>query len=551
MQARLDGIGHVLRDRLLAVPPYQRSYTWTDEEVTLFIRDLQAAQGALEPTYFIGTIVVTPGADNRLTVIDGQQRLATTALLFDAISRAFRDAGDEHRASVIESQYVASRSLLTNELEARLLLNDEDQAFFSSLILNDVAPPAERQSHRRLTRANILLHEAVAAEIERSGSHWQDAMLRWVSFLDTQVQVILVIADNDADAFLLFETLNDRGVDLTVADLLKNHLFGLARASLGEVEQPWLAAVENLDTEEDKTFTTFVRHYWSSIQGATREKELYRSLKRYVRSAEQAVELATGLEQASVQYAALATPNHPYWRRVSPGARDAVGILLSLGLEQNRPLMLAAMASFDDDELGRLVEGLLSWSVRGLIVGGIGGGTTERYYADAAVSIRKGNIRTTEDVLEAIRPIVPGDEEFRGNFEAAGVYRTNTGLYLLLALERALQETPRPAFMSAADRSGVHVEAVLPRGASPDDWPGWQPSDVSALTRRLGNFVLLPEGSRLVGRSWDERRLAVQAADAYAVNRSAANAEAWVPDTVRGRQTELAARAPDVWPSLP
>ena len=370
MYSRLDGIGHVLRDRPLEVPPYQRSYTWTDEEVSLFIGDLQASQGALEASYFIGTIVVTPSGGNRLVVIDGQQRLATTVMLFAAISKAFHDAGDEHRASVIESQYVASRSLETNQLEARLHLNDEDEAFFSSLILDPAPREPERQSHRRLLRANQLLQAAVSDEIERSGTHWKDTLLRWVTFLDAQVQVILVVADNDADAFLLFETLNDRGVDLTVADLLKNHLFGLARANVAEVEQPWLAAVENLDTDEDKTFTTFVRHYWSSIRGATREKELYRSLKRYVRSEEQAVELATDLELASIQYAALSNPNHDYWQRLDPEPLDAVGILLSLGLEQNRPLLLAAMGLFEPNELGRLVEGLVCWSVRGLIVGG-------------------------------------------------------------------------------------------------------------------------------------------------------------------------------------
>ena len=56
---------------------------------------------------------------------------------------------------------------------------------------------------------------------------------------------------------------------------------------------------------------------------------------------------------------------------------------------------------------------------------------------------------------------------------------------------------------------------------------------------------------RLVGRTWEERRVGVAAANNYLVNRDAAGAEAWLPQTVRDRQAAFAAIAPNVWPTVP
>jgi hypothetical protein len=551
IEARPDGLGHILRDHRLAVPVYQRSYAWNVEQVQQYVGDLQAALGSFQPSYFMGTVVLTASHEgDRLTIIDGQQRLATTVLLLAAIRSQLVEAGEDMRAAVLESQYLATRSFETNDLEPRLALNAEDRTFFDQIVLTGEAGAAqpERQSHQRIAEAFNALRTVMAEEVIRAGPHWRDMLFRWVSFIDAQVQVIRVVADNDADAFLLFETLNDRGKDLTVVDLLKNHLFGLARNQLELVQGPWLEAVEALDAEEDQAMTAFVRHYWSSINGATRERELYRDLKRYVRSTDQAVEFVDDLRDSARYYAALLNPEHEYWAQLGPRARDAAGILLGFGLEQNRPLLLAAMDAFDVPELSLLIEALVVWSVRGLVVGGIGGGTTERYYTEAAQGIRRGRVRTTEDVFGVIRPIVASDEDFRARFEVSTVYRLRTATYLLLALERHSAGGEHPALPALDERSDLNAEAILPRSANPAEWPGWTPEQVSTLSRRLGNFALVPAGQHLTG-GWVTRRAVLERSQ-LRTNELPADVGDWDPDAVRHRQAEFAEQAIQVWPLL-
>lgn len=82
----VDGIGHLLSDRLISVPDYQRSYSWGEVEVEELWRDLEKARSAGVQEYFLGSIVTTTatGSDRHL-VIDGQQRLATVSLLYAAM----------------------------------------------------------------------------------------------------------------------------------------------------------------------------------------------------------------------------------------------------------------------------------------------------------------------------------------------------------------------------------------------------------------------------------------------------------------------------------
>src|SRR3712207_2209217 len=103
---RLDydmvGLGDALTRNEYRVPVYQRSYAWEEVEIADYWEDLNDALDAGEPDYFLGTLVLTPDPDgNRLTVIDGQQRLATTSLLFAALRDEWRDRNDEKQATAI------------------------------------------------------------------------------------------------------------------------------------------------------------------------------------------------------------------------------------------------------------------------------------------------------------------------------------------------------------------------------------------------------------------------------------------------------------------
>ncbi len=124
MKIQLDGIAHVLADNRLSVPRYQRSYAWETKNITDLFNDLADAIRQNVKDYFLGSIVVTGTLKDRLEVVDGQQRLATTSILLAAIRDYFYINGDRDRAEDISSSFLMHRNLRDQEKVPKLFLND-------------------------------------------------------------------------------------------------------------------------------------------------------------------------------------------------------------------------------------------------------------------------------------------------------------------------------------------------------------------------------------------------------------------------------------------
>src|SRR5438874_1782414 len=113
------GIASVLMRHRMVVPLYQREYFWEEKEVLALFHDLGAAIEAGQPSYFLGTIVVTPNEDGTLEVVDGQQRLATVTILLAAIRDYFqKDQPDELLVQSLE-EFLLKIVRETREIAAR------------------------------------------------------------------------------------------------------------------------------------------------------------------------------------------------------------------------------------------------------------------------------------------------------------------------------------------------------------------------------------------------------------------------------------------------
>jgi hypothetical protein len=333
---------------------------------------------------------------------------------------------------------------------------------------------------------------------------------------------------------LIFETLNARGRALTVADLLKNYLFGLAGSEIEAMQKRWISALRALETSADEEiFTTYVRHLWASLHGATRERELYARLKAAITSTPSALAFGTQLDQSAPLYAALLSSDQAFWSE-RPAMRPLAETLLRLGLEQNRPLLLAAMRRFPDDELAKLITAVISWSVRGLVVGGIGGGTMERAYADAAVAVDERQAKSTQDVFEGLAPVIPADETFREAFSVRRINRTRVAKYLLVALCHAEGGAFQPSVIADSTEAEYDLDTILPRTADANTWRAFPSDEISQWTYRLGNLYVARKDSTLRG-PFDDLLLT----------------DSWSPERISERQMALAKLAIDVWPRRP
>lgn len=552
MQFDLDGIGHQLADRLLTVPIYQRSYSWEDGQILDFCSDLRSAYSAEPSEYFLGTVVLSKeGAEGRDTIIDGQQRMATTSILIACIRDYFRANGETQRADGAHSDYIGSYDMEDGCYVPRLFLNSEDDEFYRKYVVDgDRTVEATRPSQRLIMRAVELLDEFVAkivASAGNAGNAWVDSLVKWLRFLRERVRMIYVEVPTESDAFMIFETLNDRGADLTLADLLKNYLFGKSENKLDAVRENWLLAIAAFDLSTE-LFITFLRHYWSSKHGAIRERDLYKSIKDGVANKTQAVRFADEIQQASRLYAALLNSEHEFWTDYGTTAKDNVDTLSRLALEQNRPMLLAVLQHFTVAQQKKVLRASVSWLVRGLVVGGIGGGTTEKAYCNAAVKIRAGTIKTAGQLMAELSPIIASDNDFKDSFAKMGVTKASLARYYLVALERANAGTNDPELVPNANEEEVNLEHVLPKRAKPTDWQQFTEDQRRDVVDRLGNLALLKKSQNgKIGNEPFSVKQPILAASQLELTKSIGAEADWTATKIADRQKGLADLAIAIW----
>ncbi|MBW8879261.1 MAG: DUF262 domain-containing protein, partial [Acidobacteria bacterium] len=241
----LDGIGHLLADSELRVPVYQRSFSWASEEITELLSDLWEAFRRGDAEYFLGSVVLTAGTGEQPSVVDGQQRLATVSMIFAAIRDFLKDRGDR-RSEPLANRYLFSLNLRTEEIEPKLRLNETDDEFFRRVVLSDTAitgrsPSAATDSHKRI-RAGFQAVRDLVSRYAKTSKNEVALLIDWAEYLDKKAKVIVVRVPDEANAFIIFETLNDRGLDLSIADLLKNYVFGRSENRLEEARANWIKA---------------------------------------------------------------------------------------------------------------------------------------------------------------------------------------------------------------------------------------------------------------------------------------------------------------------
>jgi hypothetical protein len=546
----LRGIGQAMKGSWLKVPPYQRDYSWEKEQVEELLGDIAEAIRLSEPEYFLGSIVLSAGSGESLHITDGQQRLATTSIIIAEIRNYFLENGEQERATELENEFLLSRTRRTREVIPRLQLNVHDQDYYETIVLrrpdSQQIPDADPSSHKRLKNAVETVRTYIGNLATVNSKDPINALLDWVEYLENQCKVIWVTVPDDSNAFTIFETLNDRGLDLAISDLLKNFLFHKAGNRLGEAQNHWTTMTGILEaTSEDEVLVTYLRHYWSSVQGLTRERDLYKKVKKKISNATAAVELSKDLSNSAIKYAALSNTSHEIWREYGATTQGHIATLNLLRMVQMRPLLLSILDTLSIPEGKKSIKYLVDCAVRILIVGGRGG-TVEATYCDAAKAIRE-NIRDASSVRAALNTIFPADTEFRNAFSIATVSKAYLARYYLRAIEQSSNGNSHPEFVPNPNAEDINLEHVIPLHPG-QNWTHLSEDECKALYRRLGNMALLQSNiNATTGNAAFPDKKGVLTQSSYELTKDIAKCRNWAALEVAERQNKLAELAVKTW----
>lgn len=492
------------KDKNFEVPSYQRNYAWTTSEIDEFITDLERTK-TVQTEHFLGVIVLVEETDH-YEIIDGQQRLTTIFLFLYALLEKYKLINIRYGKDTNKRRQKLEELLVLCDddgevISPRLILNDFNRDFFNEYIVNgwDKSEQEREDIYATYKKRKINICDSLRNNYLRI-SQWLDDKLKQSSDIDALLDefrdlqttildaftIVYITVGDTADAFLIFETLNDRGLALSHVDLIKNELFkncSKDKSTFEKYKDSWADMMNRLE-DIDKV-KKFIKHYWIAYRGEIRGNNLFKTIRDYLKgSREKSQEIIEELKEYSYFYDILINPSQTNIN--SSELLEILNDINQLSYDLTHPIMLAAYKFHKNDEVALSKIAILcrNFLLRHITIGknkptAIEGaiGEIARQY-DGKISL----------ISEAFKKINK-DSEFKENLKVCNLNQRSYSTYLLLVnYERTLHNEE----WALPEKRRVTIEHILPQTLDNTNW-------VSIFTReqhevfvnRLGNLTLL------------------------------------------------------------
>lgn len=534
-----------------AVPAYQRDYSWKQDHWEDLWNDVLGIQVS-GSVHYMGSIVLQNMGEKRYHVIDGQQRFSTLTLIVLAtikklqslIKEGIEVDQNEERVSLLQKKFIGDKDPASLTYSSKLQLNENNNSFFQSNLLV-FRPPVNEKT---LKDSDRLIWNAYNFFVQRLNEHFKDVTSgeEIAGFLNKivaeRLMFIQIVVEDELSAYTVFETLNSRGVGLTVTDLLKNYLFSISsEVDLPHVKDKWKKTVDIIGLD---TFPAFLRHFWISQNKLIRQEYLFRAIRESVVDSPGVISLLEALEENALLYNALANYADSFWG----GDREIRLRIKELALFKERqafPLLIAAYNNFSLEDFKTILRFVVIITFRYTIIARLHTNLKETVYNEAAVGIGTRDLTSPNMVVDILRPLYPSDNDFRNDFSTK-VISTKRGKklvrYILFKLENHLSQ----ADYDYEENPGT-IEHILPENGNQNYLDQFPTSIHESLVYRLGNYTLLEDDKNRECQTlaFDQKK-EVYVTSQYAMT-SRIDQNEWTPNTVELRQEFLANQATAIW----
>ena len=288
---QIDGKGKTLREvfgQHYVLDYFQRDYKWERRHIAQLIDDLEYCfmesykQGhdqddvAEYKPYFLGPYIVYK-KKNLYSLIDGQQRLTSLMLLMIYIIKNFPDVRDELDKLIYYKVYKSESYVIQDEDRVKVI----DYLYKDADLDDDAITSSNVNLLERYNDIESLFPETLKG---------QEVLPVFVCWLKEKLVFVEILSYTDNNAYTIFETMNDRGYNLTPTEMLKSFL--LAKIENDDIKvkctDVWKKNIVTLAQEDKESEMEFFRawlrgKYLENVKDRNEFEEIGTGFHRWVR----------------------------------------------------------------------------------------------------------------------------------------------------------------------------------------------------------------------------------------------------------------------------
>lgn len=545
------------------VPDYQREYSWGDDQLGELWDDITALIRSRDNHYLGSIIIIKKSGDEikKRELVDGQQRLTTISIILTVIRDYFESEEDHDFDDVPElvDDFLFTKSNVTGDKHQKLRLNKYHNAAFEKVLdgfsnsVDDDSPIKEAYDYywEKIDRIRPEKVEEIRREIIQS------------------ISLVEIECGSEANAFRLFESVNNRGLDLSPVDLVKNRIFMYANhtSSVDEdrVKDLWDNIITTIRPELGQEYRFFTHYCMSATKPETSDNVSKRLLYDYFnelidhRLDEVGLtieELLEDMDETSDLYIDILNCE------VSEDFQRGKIVELNNKLEavqikndRIRTLLLRIIQDYDSaDDVIEALSILEVLNIRSKVTGRDSNTSRDRFWS------RTSSQSTNEDnknqyLRRLVRSRTPSDTVLIDRMQDREFKRNDFTKYVLDQIEQ--RHYMKSSGKEISGRSTVDIEEIAPRQAfTAKKYSPWKQyldctqEEFDEYKNRIGNLTLLESSlNRAVGDDpYDYKRqhylketefkMAVGIGEEY---------EEWSIEKIKDRSKKMAEITADIW----
>ena len=475
-----------------SIPDFQRNYAWGDPQLEQFWIDITAVAEGKFPDHFLGPIVLL-NSENRKPVIDGQQRLTTLVILAGVIRDKFVTDYKDPRYTVDGTSQVFSNLLnpllflsdlttpmmqgnyqIKTILEAFVLKNPKSELRKNFGDRPSTMTSVEKRASKNIQNSHSFFKAKLKKWIEDTSPIVEsqlEAMRKLVTAINEQIQFLTIEVENEDDAFTIFETLNERGLKLSPADLIKSYILRKiieenSRADREEIIDIW---DQIMDALGDYDITNFLRHYLLTVYSdPIQKKVIFTKIKEEIEPRDRkATPVSPRKKLEDLKFAALNYSQLLVNGNVNIDNAEVEVTLKKLNMisDNHRIFLLKVLqAGFSENDLLFAIRSVEKLMFRWVICGE-NAQVLENHLQIASHLVKKSD---NDSLMKACKYLVdscPSDEEFSLALKNRSFKDTKLQAYALRSVNFAITGSE-----VTTNKKNVSVEHIAPQKPEEKEW---------------------------------------------------------------------------------